>query len=67
MVIIGVLRDLGGGGVEEVSGHEVKVGVERGDGVGVYEERSVFWDVPGYVCVFPLPPSFAKAKVSPSC
>ena len=29
--------------------------------------QKVFWDVPGYVCVFPLPPSFAKAKVSPSC
>ena len=38
MVDIGVLRDLGGGGVENVGGHEVEVGVERGDGVGVYEE-----------------------------
>ena len=38
MIDIGVLRDLGGGGVEDVSGHEVEVGVERGDGVGVRKE-----------------------------
>ena len=38
MIDIGVLRDLGGGRVENVSGHEVEVGVERGDGVGVREE-----------------------------
>ena len=38
MVDICILRDLGGGGVEEVGGHEVEVGVERGDGVGVCEE-----------------------------
>ena len=38
MVDMCILRDLGGGGVEEVGGHEVEVGVERGDGVGVYEE-----------------------------
>ena len=41
MVNIVILRDLGGGGsgVEEVSRHEVEVGVERRDGVGVFEDR----------------------------
>ena len=38
MVNIVILRDLSGGGVEEMSRHEVEVGVERGDGVGMYEE-----------------------------